>query len=39
MSATQAVPDDIRRTRSEADCLYTGEEVAAAVDRMAVTIT
>lgn len=38
MSAVQSVPDDIRRTRSEADCLYTGEEVAAAVDRMAVTI-
>lgn len=33
------VPDDIRRTRAEADCLYTGEEVAAAADRMAAAIT
>jgi len=29
------VPDDIQRTRDEADCLYTGDEVASACDRMA----
>lgn len=34
-----AIPDDIRRTRDEADCLYTGAEVAAACDRMAHAIT
>lgn len=30
-----AVPADIQRTRDEADCLYTGEEVAQACERMA----
>ena len=34
-----AVPEDIQRTRDEADCLYTGLEVAAACDRMAHAIT
>jgi len=29
------VPDDIQRTRDEADCLYTGDDVARACDRMA----
>lgn len=38
MSASAPVSDDIRRAKAEADCLYTGEEVAAAVDRMAVQI-
>ena len=30
-----AIPGDIQRTRDEADCLYTGEEVARACDQMA----
>lgn len=29
------VPADIQRARDEADCLYTGDEVAGACDRMA----
>ncbi len=31
MSASAPVSDDIRRAKAEADCLYTGEEVAAAL--------
>jgi len=37
MSAS-SVPEEIRRTRAEADCLYTGTEVDVAVDRMAQAI-
>jgi hypoxanthine phosphoribosyltransferase len=32
------VPEDVRRARDEADCLYTGEEVAQACDRMAAAV-
>lgn len=39
MSTPDALMEDIRRARAEADCLYTGEEVAAAVDRMAAAVS
>lgn len=39
MNGAHPVPDDIQRTRDEADCLYTGADVAAAADRMATAIT
>lgn len=39
MSTPDTVPAEITRTRAEADCLYTGDEVAAAADRMAADIT
>lgn len=33
-----SVAPEIQRTRDEADCLYTGEQVASACDRMALAI-